>query len=88
MAALGNWGDEDHDDYLPPRQVTGPDANGVKTVVEYKHNEEGKKVRITTKIQEKKVSKKLSKKSQISWNRLNKNFKISGSASDDNLMDS
>lgn len=62
MAALGNWGDEDHDDYLPPRQVTGPDANGVKTVVEYKHNEDGKKVRITTKIQEKKVSKKLSKK--------------------------
>jgi len=51
------WGelDEDDDDneggldfLLPPRQVIGPDNNGLKKVVEYKFNEEGNKVKITT----------------------------------------
>ncbi|XP_074290315.1 uncharacterized protein LOC141617042 [Silene latifolia] len=48
------WGEieEEGDDYsylLPPKEVTGPDTDGVKTVVEYKFNDEGKKVKITTK---------------------------------------
>jgi hypothetical protein len=29
------WGDDD-DDYLPPREVHGPNADGIKTVIEYK----------------------------------------------------
>ncbi|KAA8543824.1 hypothetical protein F0562_021999 [Nyssa sinensis] len=48
------WGELDEDDgedldfLLPPRQVIGPDENGVKKVVEYKFNDEGNKVKITT----------------------------------------
>ncbi|EEF32524.1 Eukaryotic translation initiation factor 3 subunit, putative [Ricinus communis] len=33
---------------LPPRQVIGPDKNGLKKVIEYKFNDKGQKVRITT----------------------------------------
>lgn len=47
------WGDMDDDedlDLLPPKQVIGPDQNGVKKVIEYKFNDEGKKVKITTTI--------------------------------------
>ncbi|XP_059281173.1 eukaryotic translation initiation factor 3 subunit G-like [Lycium ferocissimum] len=47
------WGEleddaEDLDFLLPPKQVFGPDSNGVKKVVEYKFNDEGNKVKITT----------------------------------------
>lgn len=47
------WGEleddaEDLDFLLPPKQVIGPDQNGVKKIVEYKFNEEGNKVKITT----------------------------------------
>ncbi|XP_015085569.1 eukaryotic translation initiation factor 3 subunit G-like [Solanum pennellii] len=47
------WGEleddaEDLDFLLPPKQVIGPDRNGLKKIVEYKFNEEGNKVRITT----------------------------------------
>ena len=61
MAAIsGSWGD--YDDYFEPTtQVIGPDENGIKTVIETKKNEEGKKVEITTKIQVKKITKKVSK---------------------------
>jgi hypothetical protein len=30
----------------PAPQITGPDANGVKTVVEYRQKEDGSKVRV------------------------------------------
>ncbi|KAK2972311.1 hypothetical protein RJ640_014369 [Escallonia rubra] len=33
---------------LPPPQVIGPDSNGIKKVITYKLNEEGKTVKITT----------------------------------------
>ncbi|CAI9770865.1 unnamed protein product [Fraxinus pennsylvanica] len=48
------WGELEEDDgedldfLLPPKQVIGPDENGIKKVVEYKFNEEGNKVKITT----------------------------------------
>ncbi|KAK4338123.1 hypothetical protein RND71_042610 [Anisodus tanguticus] len=47
------WGEleddaEDLDFLLPPKQIFGPDSNGVKKIVEYKFNEEGNKVKITT----------------------------------------
>ncbi|KFK24996.1 hypothetical protein AALP_AA8G052900 [Arabis alpina] len=48
------WGDmEEEDDLdflLPGKQVIGPDENGVKKVIEYKFNDEGKKVKFTTTI--------------------------------------
>lgn len=59
----GTWGDDGlEDDYLPPKQVTAPDANGIKTIIEYKYNSDGKKVKISTKVKEVQVSKKVSKK--------------------------
>ena len=30
----------------PPSQIIGPDANGVKTVIEYRQKEDGSKVRV------------------------------------------
>ncbi|XP_022728932.1 eukaryotic translation initiation factor 3 subunit G-like [Durio zibethinus] len=48
------WGELDEDDtgdldfLLPPKQVIGPDENGIKKVIEYKFNDEGNKVKITT----------------------------------------
>ncbi|XVE59324.1 hypothetical protein DITRI_Ditri05aG0036600 [Diplodiscus trichospermus] len=48
------WGELEEDDaedldfLLPPKQVIGPDENGIKKVIEYKFNEVGNKVKITT----------------------------------------
>lgn len=48
------WGeleedDADYYDYLlPPPVVIGPDENGVKKLVEYRFNDEGEKVKVTT----------------------------------------
>lgn len=47
------WGEleddgEDLDFLLPPKQVIGPDDNGIKKVIEYKFNDDGSKVKITT----------------------------------------
>lgn len=48
------WGELDEDDgedldfLLPPKQVIGPDDNGIKKVIEYKFNDDGNKVKITT----------------------------------------
>ncbi|KAL3633472.1 hypothetical protein CASFOL_022234 [Castilleja foliolosa] len=48
------WGEleeddgEDYDYLLPPKQVIGPDENGIKKVVEYKFNDAGDKVKVTT----------------------------------------
>ncbi|KAL8092233.1 uncharacterized protein LOC141692405 [Apium graveolens] len=57
------WGEleeeEDNEDYaylLPPRQVIGPDHNGLKKVIEHKFNDEGNKVRITTTIRVRKLA--------------------------------
>ncbi|OMO61988.1 hypothetical protein CCACVL1_23094 [Corchorus capsularis] len=48
------WGELEEDDnesldfLLPPKQVIGPDENGIKKVIEYKFNDDGNKVKITT----------------------------------------
>ncbi|KAI9195618.1 hypothetical protein LWI28_016658 [Acer negundo] len=48
------WGELEEDDgedldfLLPPKQVIGPDDNGIKRVIEYKFNDDGNKVKITT----------------------------------------
>lgn len=50
------WGElfdgDDDDEYLdfllPPKEVYGPDQNGIKKVVEYKFSNDGNKVKITT----------------------------------------
>ena len=56
------WGELDEDDaedldfLLPPRQVIGPDENGIKKVIEYKFNEDGNKVKITTITRTRKIA--------------------------------
>ena len=45
-----NWGDED-EEFLPCRTETTPDAEGIRTVVEYAFNAQGQKVRTTRRIQ-------------------------------------
>ncbi|KAJ0266303.1 RNA recognition motif domain-containing protein [Hirschfeldia incana] len=46
------WGDIGEDDdlgfLLPPRQVIGPDENGIKKVIEYRFNDEGRRIKVTT----------------------------------------
>lgn len=57
------WGELDDDDgeglefLLPPRQVIGPDANGIKKVIEYKFNDDGNKVKVTTTTRVRKLAK-------------------------------
>ncbi|KAK4254920.1 hypothetical protein QN277_007993 [Acacia crassicarpa] len=56
------WGELEEDDgedldfLLPPRQVIGPDENGIKKVIEYKFNEDGNKVKITTTTRTRKLA--------------------------------
>jgi hypothetical protein len=50
MTSRVAWGDEDDDDYLPPRQESGVDAKGIKTVVEWAFNGQGQKTKTTTKV--------------------------------------
>lgn len=70
------WGELDEDDgedldfLLPPKQVIGPDQNGIKKVIEYKFNEDGNKVKITTTSCTRKLAKaRLSKRAveRRSW---------------------
>ncbi|KAF3454641.1 hypothetical protein FNV43_RR05089 [Rhamnella rubrinervis] len=56
------WGELEEDDgedldfLLPPRQVIGPDENGIKKVIEYRFNEDGNKVKITTTTRTRKLA--------------------------------
>uniref|UniRef100_A0A7N0TPI4 Eukaryotic translation initiation factor 3 subunit G n=1 Tax=Kalanchoe fedtschenkoi TaxID=63787 RepID=A0A7N0TPI4_KALFE len=70
------WGELEEDDgedldfLLPPRQVIGPDENGIKKVIEYKFDDEGNKVKITTTTRVRKLAKaRLSKRAveRRSW---------------------
>lgn len=63
------WGELDEDEgedldfLLPPKQVIGPDENGIKRVIEYKFNDDGNKVKITTTTRVRKLAKaRLSKR--------------------------
>nr|XP_043631972.1 eukaryotic translation initiation factor 3 subunit G-like [Erigeron canadensis] len=38
----------DYDFLLPPKQIIGPDENGLKKVVEYKFDDDGNRVKVTT----------------------------------------
>ncbi|KAM7491999.1 hypothetical protein LguiA_034920 [Lonicera macranthoides] len=57
------WGELDEDDgeYLdflpPPKQIIGPDENGIKKVIEYKFRDDGNKVWITTPTRVRKLTK-------------------------------
>ncbi|KAK4797940.1 hypothetical protein SAY86_030266 [Trapa natans] len=64
------WGEleddgEDLDFLLPPRQVIGPDENGVKRVVEYKFGDDGNKIKITTTTRVRKLAKARLSKSAV-----------------------
>ncbi|KAL3814646.1 hypothetical protein ACJIZ3_015914 [Penstemon smallii] len=70
------WGELEEDDgedldfLLPPKQVLGPDENGIKKVIEYKFNDEGNKVKITTTTRTRKLAQaRLSKRAveRRSW---------------------
>ncbi|KAL5717260.1 hypothetical protein ACHQM5_010299 [Ranunculus cassubicifolius] len=72
------WGDlEDEDDrgddfgyFAPPEVVTEPDANGIKKIISYKIDEQGRRVKVTTTIRIRKLAKaRLSKKAieRRSW---------------------
>ncbi|KAG2670070.1 hypothetical protein I3760_14G066800 [Carya illinoinensis] len=56
------WGELEEDDgedldfLLPPRQVIGPDENGIKKVIEYRFNDDGNKVKITTTTRTRKLA--------------------------------
>ncbi|KAI5578857.1 hypothetical protein BDE02_08G053900 [Populus trichocarpa] len=63
------WGELDEDDgedldfLLPPKQVIGPDDNGIKKVIEYKFNDDGNKIKITNTTRVRKLAKaRLSKR--------------------------
>lgn len=68
-AVRSRWGDSvdaDDDDYepvvdhQPEVQVFGPDAHGIKTVIEYKTKDDGTKVKLTKKYRVQKVVRKVS----------------------------
>ncbi|KAK1355280.1 Eukaryotic translation initiation factor 3 subunit G [Heracleum sosnowskyi] len=70
------WGELDEDDgedldfLLPPKQVIGPDENGIKKVIEYKFKDDGNKIKITTTTRVRKITKaRLSKRAveRRSW---------------------
>lgn len=70
------WGELEEDDgedldfLLPPKQTIGPDENGIKKVIEYKFNDEGNKIKITTTTRVRKLAKaRLSKRAieRRSW---------------------
>ena len=54
------WGDTlDEDDALPPPSVSGPDNKGVKTITDYKKNDKGETVKLTTKVRLSRVERKV-----------------------------
>ncbi|XP_050210921.1 uncharacterized protein LOC126661160 [Mercurialis annua] len=65
------WGELDEDEgedldfLLPPKQVIGPDEHGIKRVIEYKFNDEGNKIKITTTTRVRKLAKARLSKSAV-----------------------
>ena len=70
MTTKIRWGDTLDDDevvlQMPQGSETGPDVRGVKTVVEYKRNEKGDIVKVTTRIKTSRIEKKVYKVSPVS----------------------
>lgn len=64
MASKIRWADtldDDEEREIPVGSVTGPDAKGVKTVVEYKKNDKGEVVKVTTRIKTSVIEKRVYK---------------------------
>ena len=64
MASKIRWADtldDDEEREIPVGSVTGPDAKGVKTVVEYKKNDKGEIVKVTTRIKTSNIEKRVYK---------------------------
>ncbi|KDP20089.1 hypothetical protein JCGZ_05858 [Jatropha curcas] len=65
------WGELDEEDgedldfLLPPKQVIGPDENGIKKVIEYRFNDDGNKVKLTTTTRVRKLAKARLSKSAV-----------------------
>ncbi|KAF5742695.1 eukaryotic translation initiation factor 3 subunit G-B [Tripterygium wilfordii] len=63
VAPRMRWGELEEDDgedldfLLPPKQVIGPDENGIKRVIEYKFDDAGNKIKITTTSRVRKLAK-------------------------------
>ncbi|XP_078172418.1 eukaryotic translation initiation factor 3G1 [Carex rostrata] len=71
QAAKLRWGELDEDDggdldfLLPPRVVEGPDENGIKKIIEYRFDDDGNKVKVTTTTRVRKLGKsRVSKKAR------------------------
>ena len=64
MASNIRWADtldDDEEREIPVGSVTGPDAKGVKTVIEYKKNDKGDVVKVTTRIKTSNIEKRVYK---------------------------
>ncbi|KAF0749048.1 hypothetical protein AaE_007155 [Aphanomyces astaci] len=73
------WGDED-EDFLPQRTETEPDANGVRTIVSWKFDDDKNKVKVTTKIQKVQTVHKISKRvtERKSWGKFGEGLNVEG----------
>ena len=65
MATKIRWGDTLDDDeavvQMPQGSVTGPDERGVTTTVEYKRNDKGEIMKITTRVKTSRIQRKVYK---------------------------
>lgn len=60
---MSKWGDEELDDTGDGAPVTtGPVTDEIKTIVEYKTNEKGEKVKVTRKVREYKTVRRVNKR--------------------------
>lgn len=69
MSTRPRWGDElDEEELLPPNTESGPDENGIKTIVEYYRNDKGDAMKRTTKVKVVSVQQKVYKISEVRHN--------------------
>ncbi|KAM0822961.1 hypothetical protein ACQ4PT_071186 [Festuca glaucescens] len=78
-AAKIRWGELEEDDggdldfLLPPRVVIGPDENGFKKTIEYRFDDDGNKVKVTTTTRVRKLARARLSKAAVerrSWSKL------------------
>ncbi|CAG8803890.1 14301_t:CDS:2, partial [Cetraspora pellucida] len=61
VASKPSWADEVGEEFDPLPLETFADENGIKTVVEYKTNDDGKKVKVTRKIKKTLITERVNK---------------------------